>query len=377
MNQSDTQTEVTVASYDDYDELLRFENRVFKTSFTKIMPKIYRDREKCTDSHIVIKDNGKIIAALALYDTKLILGESEIKAVGIGSVAVDKKYRGKGLMKTLLEKADELAIQKGAEIAVLSGYRQRYSRFGFEKCGIHHIFTLSNYFINHFKPKKKLKFQMPFSSADLLHQCAKLYSLEKYRWERKETEFSDIISTWNLDSYAVFDGHRLLGFIVCDRNEIKNFHLSDPSDAAEVLCAFAKVKRRWTLNVRVTDLQHELIRELSEICEEHKISDDASYKIYDFKSFINKMLRYKSETVGLIDAEVKISIDGKKLKIRCADGVPDVSDCTAQEKADIETDAVTATRLLSTCGGFNEYNNPVLNAWSPICPVSISTVDEI
>ena len=376
MNQADTNYPLTLAAYDDYNELLRFENKVFKTSFTKIMPKLYRDKEKCTESHIVIKDNGKIIAALAFYDTKLLLGDSEMKALGIGSVAVDKKYRGRGLMRTLLEQADKIAAEKGAEVAVLSGYRQRYSRFEFERGGIHHTFTLSNYFINHFRSKKKLKFQDPFSSADLLQKCAKLYNSEINRWERKETEFSDIISTWNLDSYAVFDEHRLLGFLISERDEIKDIYLSNPADVAEVLYAFAKSKHRWTLHVKVTDFQKELIRELSGISDEHRISEDASYKIYDYKAFIEKMFAYKAKQTRLTDGEVTLKIDGIGIKIRCAGGVPDVSEFDG-EKADIETDAVTATRFLTTGFGIEEFNNPVVNAWSPICPVSISTIDEV
>lgn len=376
MNQADTNYPITLAAYDDYNELLRFENKVFKTSFTKIMPKLYRDKEKCTESHIVIKDNGKIIAALAFYDTKLLLGDSEMKALGIGSVAVDKKYRGRGLMRTLLEEADKIAAEKGAEVAVLSGYRQRYSRFGFERGGIHHTFTLSNYFINHFRSKKKLKFQDPFSSADLLQKCAKLYNSEINRWERKETEFSDIISTWNLDSYAVFDEHRLLGFLISERDEIKDIYLSNPVDVAEVLYAFAKSKHRWTLHVKVTDFQKELIRELSGISDEHRISEDASYKIYDFKSFIEKMLKYNAKRTELVDGEVSLKIDGRGIRIRCAGGVPDISEFD-NENADIKTDAVTATRFLTTGFGIEEFNNPVVNAWSPICPVSISTIDEV
>ena len=376
MNQADTNYPITLAAYDDYNELLRFENKVFKTSFTKIMPKLYRDKEKCTESHIVIKDNGKIIAALAFYDTKLLLGDSEMKAFGIGSVAVDKKYRGRGLMRTLLEQADKIAAEKGAEVAVLSGYRQRYSRFEFERGGIHHTFTLSNYFINHFRSKKKLKFQDPFSSADLLQKCAKLYNSEINRWERKETEFSDIISTWNLDSYAVFDEHRLLGFLISERDEIKDIYLSNPVDVAEVLYAFAKSKHRWTLHVKVTDFQKELIRELSGISDEHRISEDASYKIYDYKAFIEKMFAYKAKQTRLTDGEVTLKIDGIGIKIRCAGGVPDISEFD-NENADIKTDAVTATRFLTTGFGIEEFNNPVVNAWSPICPVSISTIDEV
>lgn len=376
MNQTDINTEVTFASYNDYNELLRFENKVFKTNFTKIMPKLYRDKEKCTDSHLIIKDNGKIIAALAFYDTKLILGEREIKALGIGSVAVDKKYRGNGLMKVLLDEADKVAARKGAQIALLSGYRQRYSRFGFEKGGIHHTFTISNYFINHFKPKRKLSFKDPFSSADLLHQCAKLYSTESCRWERKETEFSDIISTWNLDSYAVFDGHRLIGFLISERDEIKDIYLNNLADAAEVLYAFAKHKHRWTLHVKVTDFQKELLREIAKLSDEHRISEDASYKIYDSKTFIEMMLVYKAKQTRLVDGEITLKIDGQGIRVRCADGVPDVSNFEG-EHADIETDSVTATRLLTTGFGTEAFNNPVLNAWSPICPVSISTIDEV
>lgn len=376
MNRTDTNFSVTHAVYEDYSELLHFENKVFKTSFTKIMPKLYRDREKCTDSHILIKDSGKIIAALAYYDTKLILGDSELRALGIGSVAVDKKYRGRGLMRTLLEEADKIAAEKGAELALLSGYRQRYSRFGFEKGGIHHTFTLSNYFFNHFRSEKKLRFVSPFTSADYLQQCAGLYGAEKHRWERKETEFSDIISTWDLDSYAVFDGPRLLSFLVFEKEEIKDIYLANPADAAEVLYAFAKARRRWTLHVRVTDFQKELIDELSKISDEHRICEDASYKIYDFRAFIEKMFAYKAKQTRLTDGEVTLKIDGTGVRIRCADGVPDVSGFDGQN-ADIETDAVTATRLLTTGFGKEAFNNPVMNAWSPICPVSISTIDEV
>lgn len=376
MNQTDIKAEAAFASYEDYNELLRFENRVFKTSFTKIMPKIYRDREKCTDRHIIIKDSGKIIAALAYYDTKLILGEDEISAIGIGSVAVDKKYRGQGLMRVLLEQADEIAAQKGAEVAFLSGYRLRYSRFGFEKGGIHHTFTLTNYFFNHFKTNKKLKFVNAFSSADLLQQCAGLYASADTRWQRKETEFSDIISTWNLDAYAVFDGHRLSGFLISERDEIKDFYLSNPADAAEVLYAFAKFRRRWSLSVRITDFQTELIGELSKISDEHKISEDASYKIYDVKAFVEKMFRFKAGRTKLTDGELTIKIDGTGIGLRCTDGVPAVTDFNGKQ-ADIETDAVTAVRLLTTGFGIEKFNNPVLNAWSPICPISISTIDEV
>ena len=376
MKHTDINTEVTSASYSDYNELLRFENKVFKTNFTRIMPKLYRDKEKCTDSHLIIKDNGKIIAALAFYDAKLLLGNSTLKALGIGSVAVDKKYRGNGLMKVLLDEADRVAAEKGAHIALLSGYRQRYSRFGFEKGGIHHTFTISNYFINHFKPKRKLSFKDPFSSADLLQQCAKLYSAESCRWERKETEFSDILSTWNLDSYAVFDGHRLAGFLIRERDEIKDIYLGNPTDIAEVLYAFAKLKHRWTLHVGVTDFQKELIREIAKLSDEHRISEDASYKIYDFKTFIETMLVYKAKQTRLIDGEITLKINGQGLRIRCADGVPNVSDFGG-EHADIETDGVTATRLLTTGFGIEALNNPVLNAWSPVCPISISTIDEV
>ena len=168
----------------------------------------------------------------------------------------------------------------------------------------------------------------------------------------------------------------MAGFLIRERDEIKDIYLGNPTDIAEVLYAFAKLKHRWTLHVEVTDFQKELIREIAKLSDEHKISEDASYKIYDFKTFIETMLVYKAKQTRLIDGEITLKINGQGLRIRCADGVPNVSDFGG-EHADIETDGVTATRLLTTGFGIEALNNPVLNAWSPVCPISISTIDEV
>ena len=49
----------------DYEELLAFEERVFHVRFRGKVPKLYCDPAVCANAHCVVKEDGRIVAAIA------------------------------------------------------------------------------------------------------------------------------------------------------------------------------------------------------------------------------------------------------------------------------------------------------------------------
>ncbi|MGN1118106.1 MAG: GNAT family N-acetyltransferase, partial [Acutalibacteraceae bacterium] len=97
---------IICASVSDYKALLRFEEKVFRDPFLRIMPKMYKDREKCAAYHRLVKSGNKIVGAYAAYPNEFITSHGCLKAVGIGSVAVSKKHRGEGIMSQMMKRAE-------------------------------------------------------------------------------------------------------------------------------------------------------------------------------------------------------------------------------------------------------------------------------
>ena len=91
----------------DYSELLAFEERVFRVRFCGKVPKLYTDPAVCADVHRVVRENGRIVAAIAAWPGDIVTPAGVLHAVGIGSVAVDASCRGKGYMRDMMRCCDE------------------------------------------------------------------------------------------------------------------------------------------------------------------------------------------------------------------------------------------------------------------------------
>lgn len=135
---------MTSCNRESYDELLHFLNRAFKKEedywFLHHLGNIYRQPEKMTDEEIgytyVVKDKGKIVASIGIFPlmAKCCIGTSTIpiKLGGIGSVAVDASYRGKGLMTTMLKETNHILRENGYLLSWLVGNKFRYANYGWD-----------------------------------------------------------------------------------------------------------------------------------------------------------------------------------------------------------------------------------------------------
>ena len=362
---------------EDYNELLAFENSVFDVQFLKKVPKLYANAAFCVACHGVIREEERIVGAVAAYPTALTTLGGTLNAIGIGSVAVDARSRGKGYMKDMMAFCDEKAKQHGAVIGFLSGYRQRYERYGFTPAGTRVLFEVSDYFIAHRTPGTEHRFETLKKCPDAVPELARLFNTQAYRWRREEGDFALIVACWEEQCFRIRDGSgRVCGYLIAEKTErdVSELLLNSDADAADVLVAYAKAKKLQTLRVAVHEGQNDLKRMLASFCEHPQVHAPADFKVYDFSRFISVLGTHRAKTASLVEGSVVLRIGNETLRVTVQDRA-----CSVQQTGDApevtltptQATAVLTMRLGALC------DHPLLNAWAPLCPLSLPHSDGV
>ena len=125
----------------DYDELLDVIIRCFRSDtpehprFETFLPDLYRRTEADMNRHFILREAGRIISAVGVYPMSLRCGDVSMTVAGVGAVCTVPEHRGRGCMSNLLKQVRTGMIHDGYAISWLSGLRERYGRFGWEKAG--------------------------------------------------------------------------------------------------------------------------------------------------------------------------------------------------------------------------------------------------
>ena len=226
----------------DYSELLAFEERVFRVRFCGKVPKLYTDPAVCAEAHRVVRENGRIVAAIAAWPGDIVTPAGVLHAVGIGSVAVDESCRGKGYMREMMLQCDEIARAQNAALGYLSGHRRRYGYYGYAPGGVRLGYEISAYDVVRAKPQATYGFTPLRHDPDALPAVYALYAAQDARWQRTEADFSLTAATWRCRAYVIRDGAgKVCGYLITERfrGEIGELVLAEGADAADVLVQFA------------------------------------------------------------------------------------------------------------------------------------------
>ncbi|MDA0183611.1 GNAT family N-acetyltransferase [Solirubrobacter phytolaccae] len=110
------------------DELFAGEDDPFEMAALTMPP----DRRK--DRYIVVRDHGRLIAAVGLLVADVEVGSAAFPVVGFGGVIVSHTHRGRGVFRRAMEPALATAERLGPDFAVLFCLRKNaplYARLGF------------------------------------------------------------------------------------------------------------------------------------------------------------------------------------------------------------------------------------------------------
>lgn len=190
-------------------EILSLANRAFKISFKKAVPKLYTNNDYIKN-HITCRENGRLIGTVGCFPDVLYMGGKALPVGGIGTVCVDKKHRGKGIMHKMMSQAVSDAKNSGYALMYLAGRYERYARYGFAKGGEIYNFRLTAGNLKQFEEKgEKYRFERIKSPDDpRIKELERLYRASFLHFERRYF-FESLLFRLT----AVYLGDRLCGYI--------------------------------------------------------------------------------------------------------------------------------------------------------------------
>lgn len=367
----------------DFEEALDFINMVFSMAhcpfdFVKFLPRLYKPTDECMSRNLVVRENGRIRAFVGMYPDIVQVGETTLKLGGIGAVSSHPNDRGKGWMKLLMEAQINEMMQEEIDLSFLVGLRQRYMYFGYEKTGALLEYKLNKSNMKHDKesgelPPIKL---VPMQADDLqrIRKAKELHDAEPLHCLRPLEEFYLFLLTGNMQPWAALgpDG-AMVGYLTCnaERNRI-------PEIFADNATALAGMVRGWFAqqNIQETAVILPSWAQASAQClggmaEDVHVAGSGNWRIFNWHKVVGALLRMKRSQQRLADGALCIGIsEYGNLKISIS-GEQVTCDRTS-ERADVEWDAFTATRVMfghvpSVCvTAMPKSIQPLTASWFPL-----------
>lgn len=180
------------------NDVIRLSVEIFKPNMKEQFRRLF---SMDNIEHLMIAiDQGKVISEVNYYVADIKLPHATFKAGSIGSVGTDIKYRGQGIGTTLLRMCEKKMIEEGVSLAIISGHRGIYGRFGARDVGHFYQFVLHE---GTTSPKKSIDMR-PFETKDLDIMHA-LYENESVRYKRTRFEFEELfLGQTYPDSYCSY-----------------------------------------------------------------------------------------------------------------------------------------------------------------------------
>ena len=366
---------VIKAQKEDYDELLKFENHVFRVPFRVIMPKLYKDKELCVSQTRVIKEDEKIIAAYSLCKNEFVTSSGSLNVSGVASVGVAKKHRNKGLMSKMLRDADKDAKENSTDIGFLGGLRHRYERFGYIPCGEKYVFEITAHYASHHKAQKNFTFAPLSKKRELVKNVCGLFEKQNTHFLRDESNFEIITDTWRDRCFVILYNNEFIGYLVADnfRNEIREINLTESVYLTDVLLNYLKEFSKKKATLWLFPWQRELISQAHIFGESFHIKTSASLKIFNFRRTIEVMMNSKLKDKTLSEGTLKIMLGEENLKVTVKGGICEV--INSDEEPEISLSYYDAMLTLTTHHGCDSH--PLLRDWSPMCEIAVPSSDKV
>jgi GNAT superfamily N-acetyltransferase len=313
---------------EDIPELISFLNRVFtgredSRHFENNMPRMCRSEKRLLE-HYVLREDGKICAAVGVFPYQATFGNRVLRCATVGNVAVAPEKRGLGYMRLLMTEAMKILADSETDISRLGGLRSRYEKYGYEPCGITHLYTLTERNLTDIRnclPVSGYVFrEMKADEGDALALAEKLYQNNCIRIHRSETgDFYDSLIMWGGKPYAALNGDGTPAGYVCTDAAGKTVYEYGHENGDErfgMLCAFA-VWKEAELTYAVYPWDTALGSAFSRFGEAYRNPGEAyrigvpsNFKVLNWEKTLTALLELKNRLIPLIPGQAEIYVTG-------------------------------------------------------------------
>lgn len=354
--------EIRRSRTDDLGAILELADSVFyddkgqPEDFAALLPKLYGEDADCTDNHWLLFEDGRLQSLVLVQTMEYQAVGLKLPIAAIGTVSVSKEARGKGYMKLLMDQAVQELDEQGIVFTALGGQRQRYAYWGFEPCGLHVSYSISEANIRHAygtDQRDTLTFK-PMEPGSPEEEIAfQMYNTKSVRMNREKRTFYDILSSWRATPLCCFAEGEQAGYAVIkqegNRVKILELVLSDSVSARVFLQGIFKEFGLSGCNISLPLYEQKLIRQLEAICEQETLVNNYNYRIHDWKTLLDSFLKVKATYQKLQDGCLSLEITsetgaGARINICIKQGIVTVTD--GEGEADVHFSESAAARVL-------------------------------
>ncbi len=372
---SDTIIRLAAADFGEAMDLLNyaFSYHHGAHDFPTLLPKIYRPADELMRCNYAIRRDGRLVAAVGVFPLTWHVGGATLRVAAIGGVSTHPRYRGRGLMSTLMNHCVEEIRTAGYPLSWLSGMRRRYRHFGYEQCGSELLFTLGRDDLRAAGiDGTGIELRRLAGDDPLLADAHRLHAGQPVRCERPAAEFVTICSSWNNRPYAAVAGSGLAGYLISggDGSRVTELVAPDVPATLRIAAAWCADRDIAEVTIAVSPANAELTRGLDAIAEATTVRFADSWQVFDWPAVLTALLceRVRSgeaEPGSLVlqigkTERLRLSVDGTR-----AGAVP------TDEPADFTMDETAAMRAL-----FGPLRPPLPVSWFPL-PAHIPHADRV
>ncbi|MBR6524381.1 MAG: GNAT family N-acetyltransferase [Clostridia bacterium] len=309
------ETQYLLATPQDREEIVDFANFVFSQAhephdFKKLLPKAYADNAPdFSDWHFLAKQNGRIRAMVACRPLEMNMLDKKLSCGFIGTVSVHPYSRGEGHMKHLMKMAMDNARERGHDLMILGGQRQRYNYFGFEHMGVSLHYGVNTTNLRHVLRDTDVS-HITFSvltedKPEEVDYCWNLSNSMPVHGTRPREEYLNIMHSWNAECYVVRVSGEMKGYVMT-AGEIA---LEDEQMLPLVLKAYLQFMNQNEIELHCAPYQKERIHILSRLCEYRSIGTFEMIHILNYPKVVDTLLSLKASYMRLEDGVFTLKVD--------------------------------------------------------------------
>ena len=292
--------------------------------FKERMPKIYAKNEDLSDIHFVVEEDNKFKAVAGNLINKLTLNDKEYPYSIVGTVSTLPSESNKGYMALLMKEIEKENIEKEVVFSMLTGKRQRYVTYGYERSGSRIVYTLNNHYFKFHNVEEEIEVR-----EHTKEDVPSLYEIYKNNQPiilRNEEDFIIDLRISNSTIYTLLKNNKIIGYFALG-DALKVIHelsLVDNDDISRVSKAILKYLNKDSIDVLVNPLNIKLMKALELISEEKIVIEEIMFKVYKMIPFIEMCLELNkdiknfiscSEVYKVEDQIIKISVEGHSYKV--------------------------------------------------------------
>ncbi len=346
---------------EDHADLLNILNRAFGTTYGRIMdfvkeqPKIGLDDAESMYKHIGAYIDERLACVVGIYPMPAVVNGERLMFATTGNVATLPEFEGRGAFSKTFARAMEICEENGIDVARLSGNRQRYNRYGFDKGGFSYncTFTAKNRqrVFPDFDPTDITFTRIERDDSTALKFAHDIYEKRDFYLERGtdnnyDGTYRTLCAKCCVPYLATDKSGRMIGYISASENgdhiwEIRAVTTENYIRMIPAWNYFAACDVRFN----ISPLLFDEAKFFTKVCEDVTVSSTTFFKIINWEKVTRVYLNLKAKYETLPDGELKIAIaDYGTLEISVSGGVP--SCVRTNGEGDISLDKLDATRLI-------------------------------